>query len=134
MREGPEIEELAPVSGTAPGGHAGHPRLAADARLGSSSRGVLRSAAIVIALIGLAIIKPWDAVGGTGRGSAGDLASVPPASAGEVDGAGGLPGVATQPPAAAATPAGPVLAPGQLGCGAPDGWRLVTLGWLAGRP
>jgi hypothetical protein len=135
MREGPEIEELAPVSGTAPGGHAGQPRLAADARLGGSPRGVLRSVAIVIALIGLAIVKPWDALGGTGPAPTADRAIAPAPSAGAIDGAGAsVPGVAAQPPAAAATLAEPVLAPGQLGCGAPDGWRLVTLGWLAGRP
>lgn len=145
MREAPQIEELGPAGGTASDGHAGPPRLAAGARLGGSPGGVLRSTAIVVALIGLAIVKPWDALGWTAREPAGDHGAVtvatvpagaPGAVSGDVDGTGGAgsPGAAAQLPPAAATPSEPVLAPGQLGCGAPDGWRLVTLGWLAGRP
>lgn len=139
MHGEPEIEELdghreasATESDGARGSSSvgGPPRLTADARLGASPTGVLRSAAVVVALIAIAIVKPWDALGLERPDATGGL--LPATASIRADDSTAVRSI--DPSAPAPDPASPSLAPGQLGCGAPDGWRLVTVGWLAGRP
>jgi hypothetical protein len=100
-------------------------------RTGSQPRILTVGSVLVALFLLIAIVKPWYALG-LERPDAPD--GLPPSAAVSVPAAGSAaPGSAARSPEASGAPS-PSLAPGQLDCGAPDGWRLVTLGWLAGRP
>src|SRR5512144_3191582 len=128
MDEAPRIEEL-PPDGTALAAPAASRGQAAAVRLGGMPARVLRSSILVAALVALAVVKPWsspdviDAPAASG-GSAPSTSGTAPPSTGRA--------LANGPPTEA--PAASPLPPGAVACGTPRGWRLVTVGRLAGRP
>ena len=131
MRGEPEIEELDDRS-MGPADRTTRPdRHAAGGRVGGSSSGTFRTVATVAVLLAIAIVKPWDALGLTASDASrsAPYASLAAGASAPAAGASGEARLSGQVATPSATPA-----PLQLDCGAPDGWRLVVVDWLAGRP
>jgi hypothetical protein len=97
---------------------------------GGSSRGPVRLAVLLAALVAVAVLKPWDAIAGPTPSAAApsDVPASAVASAASTPQVVGLAG-----PGPTATPVAEVsLDPSLIPCRDPDGWRLVTADGVMG--
>jgi hypothetical protein len=129
MDDASRFEELDPSESVADPSVGDHGR-SARARFGGLPPGIAGMAAGIGLLFALAIFKPWGPTGPR-------VVDAPPALAGPGETTvGPLPSEGAPAPGVvdAAAPAPSSLPAGAVGCGTPDGWRLVTVGGFLGRP